>query len=47
MSQKQLSLSELALFIEGAAAVRQQLSPPIMRKVDLKMTPTDTESLYR
>jgi transposase len=45
MSQKQLSLSELALFIEGAAAVRQKLSPPVMRKVDLKMTPTDTESL--
>jgi transposase len=47
MSQKQLSLSELALFIEGAAAVRQQLRPPVIRKVDLKMTPTDIESLYR
>jgi transposase len=46
MSKQQLSLSELALFIEGAAAVRQRLSPPVLRKVDLKMTPTDTEALY-
>jgi transposase len=45
MSQKQISLSELALFIEGATAVRQRLSPPVLRKVDLKMTPVATETL--
>ena len=45
MSQKQISLSELALFIEGATAVRQRLSPPVLRKVDLKMTPIETETL--
>jgi transposase len=45
MAQKQLSLSELALFIEGATAVRQRLSPPVLRKVDLKMTPVATETL--
>ena len=45
MSQKQISLSELALFIEGATAVRQRLSPPVLRKADLKMTPVETETL--
>ncbi len=33
---KKHALSELALFVEGASAVRQKLSPPVMRKVDLK-----------
>lgn len=47
MSKKQLSLSELSLFIEGASAVRQQLSPPVLRKADLKLQPTPTEGLYR
>lgn len=46
MSKKQLSLSELSLFIEGASAVRQQLSPPVLRKADLKLQPTPTEGLY-
>ena len=45
MSQKQISLSELALFIEGATAVRQRLCPPVLRKADLKMTPVATETL--
>lgn len=45
MAQKQISLSELALFIEGATAVRQRLSPPVLRKADLKMTPVETETL--
>lgn len=45
MSTKQLSLSELSLFIEGAAAVRQRLSPPVIRKVDLKLNPPETEVL--
>ena len=46
MSKRQLTLSELALFIEGASAVRKDLSPPVMRKVDLKLTPNETETLY-
>ena len=46
MSKRQLTLSELALFIEGASAARQKLSPPVTRKVDLKMTPVDTEVLF-
>jgi transposase len=46
MTRHQLTLSELALFIEGATAVRQKLSPPVLRKVDLKITPSETESLY-
>jgi transposase len=33
---KMTEAAVVALFIEGAAAVRQKLSPPIMRKVDLK-----------
>lgn len=45
MAKRQLTLSELALFIEGAAAVRQKLSPPVLRKVDLKMKPPATEDL--
>ena len=45
MRQRQLTLSELALFIEGAVAVRQKLSPPVMRKVALKMGRVETESL--
>ena len=45
MTQKHLSLSELALFIEGATAVRQKLSPPVLRKADLQMTPVATEDL--
>jgi len=45
MAQKQISLSELALFIEGATAVRQRLSPPVLRKADLKMMPVETETL--
>ena len=47
MSKAALTLSELALFIEGAAAVRQSLSPAVLRKVDLKMKVPDTESLYQ
>ena len=47
MSKATLTLSELALFIEGAAAVRQSLSPSVLRKVDLKMKVPDTESLYQ
>ncbi len=47
MSRACLSLSELALFIEGAAAVRQQLSPAVIRKADLSLVKTDTERLYR
>lgn len=46
MAKRQLTLSELALFIEGASAVRTNLSPPVLRKADLKMKPTDTERLY-
>ena len=46
MTRRQLTLSELSLFIEGASAVRQKLSPPVLRKADLKMTPAETESLY-
>jgi transposase len=45
MTRRELTLSELSLFIEGASAVRQRLSPPVLRKADLKMTPVETESL--
>lgn len=45
MPRNQLTLSELALFIEGASAVRQALSPPVIRKADLKLQPLETESL--
>ena len=46
MRRAQLTLSELALFIEGASAVRQQLSPAVIRKADLTLRETSTESLY-
>ena len=46
MSRAQLSLIELALFIEGADAVRQRLSPAVIRKADLSLKKTDTETLY-
>lgn len=46
MTRAQLSLSELALFIEGADAVRQRLSPAVIRKADLSLKKTDTETLY-
>jgi transposase len=45
MARAQLSLSELALFIEGAAAVREKLSPAVIRKADLTLRKTETESL--
>jgi len=45
IKSNQLTLSELALFIEGASAVRQKLSPAVIRKADLKLTPPETESL--
>ena len=45
MKSSQLTLSELALFIEGAVAVRQKLSPAVIRKADLKLQPESTESL--
>ena len=45
MRKAQLTLSELALFIEGSVALRQSLSPPVLRKIDLKMTHVETESL--
>lgn len=35
MRQKVLTLSELALFIEGSEAVRAALSPPLLRHADL------------
>jgi transposase len=47
MSRAQLTLSELALFIEGAEAVRSKLSPPVLRKVDLRVQKVETESLCR
>jgi transposase len=46
MARQQLSMSELALFIEGAAAVRQKLSPAVIRKVDLSLRKIETEALY-
>lgn len=45
MARAQLTLSELSLFIEGAAAVRQTLSPAVIRKADLTLRRTETESL--
>ena len=45
MRKLQLTLSELSLFIEGSSAVRQALSPPVLRKVDLNLMPVATESL--
>jgi transposase len=46
MKRPQLTLSELALFIEGAKAVRSQLSPSVIRKADLTLRKTETETLY-
>src|SRR5690606_30768222 len=43
----QLTLSELALFVESAAAVREQLSPPVIRRADLTLQPTATEDLLK
>ncbi len=43
----QLTLSELALFVEGAAAVRERLSPPVIRRADLTLQPTATEDLLK
>jgi len=45
MSRSELTLSELALFIEGADAVRQKLSPSVLRKADLAIQPIETGSL--
>ena len=45
MARDELTLSELALFIEGAAAVRSNLSPPVIRKADLTLRKTETEAL--
>ena len=45
MKRQELSLSELSLFIEGSSAVRQALSPSVLRKVDLNLMPVETESL--
>jgi transposase len=45
MKRETLTLSELALFIEGAEAVRSQLSPAVLRKVDLKISSPSTEEL--
>lgn len=36
LRRHELSLSELALFIEGSEATRHPLSPPLLRKVDLQ-----------
>jgi hypothetical protein len=46
MRRNQLTLSELALFIEGATAVREKLSPAVIRKADLSLVKRPTESLY-
>jgi hypothetical protein len=45
MKRAQLTLSELALFVEGASAVRERLSPAVIRRADLTLQPTETESL--
>lgn len=45
MKRAQLTLSELALFVEGASAVRERLSPAVIRRADLTLLPTETESL--
>jgi transposase len=47
MKRAQLTLSELALFVEGASAVREKLSPPVIRRADLTLTPTETEDLLK
>jgi transposase len=35
MRKHELTLSELALYIEGSEATRQALSPPLLRRADL------------
>jgi transposase len=35
----EMTLSELALFIEGSEAVRRSLSPPLIRRADIKHQP--------
>jgi transposase len=47
MKRAQLTLSELALFVEGASAVREKLSPAVIRRADLTLQPTDTEDLLK
>lgn len=47
MKRAQLTLSELALFVEGASAVREKLSPPVIRRADLTLVPTQTEDLLK
>ena len=37
LRRHELTLSELALFIEGSDATRQPLSPPLLKRADLKM----------
>jgi transposase len=37
----EMTLSELSLFIEGSEAVRRTLSPPLIRKIDLRHTQQD------
>lgn len=46
MKSDQLTLSELALFVEGAKAARQRLSPAVIRRADLTLLKTETESLF-
>lgn len=45
MKRAELTLSELALFVEGASAVREKLSPAVIRRADLTLQPTATEDL--
>ena len=47
MKRARLTLSELALFVEGASAVREKLSPPVIRRADLTLVPTQTEDLLK
>ena len=47
MKRAQLTLSELALFVEGASAVREKLSPAVIRRADLTLQPTATEDLLK
>jgi len=44
MRRKELTLSELALFIEGSEALFAPLSPPLLRHVDLASKFSDTSS---
>jgi transposase len=36
----EFTLSELSLFIEGSVAVRKSLSPPLIRRADLRREPS-------